>query len=195
MATAPREDTAQTIAALGGRIRELRMLRGLTLQQLSERTGLSPSMISLAERGQTSPSIGTLVALSFALNVSIQELFANDESDEEVVSRVEEQRVLALEPRVSRRIAKSDRTNRVEISVNEYQAGGAVEKQPATHAGREYGLVIEGELTVEVSGTTYELKPGDAISYASSEPHRLYNTGRKKAVAVWVNIDFGGFIA
>ncbi|MGH8927281.1 MAG: helix-turn-helix domain-containing protein, partial [Acidimicrobiia bacterium] len=60
---------ASTLLSIGARIRELRMQRGLTLQGISELTGLSPSLLSLVERGKTSPSIGTLVAVAYALEV------------------------------------------------------------------------------------------------------------------------------
>lgn len=54
----------ETVAFLENRIRELRQTRGLTHQQLSSRTGLSSSMLSVEKRGKTSPSIESLVAIS-----------------------------------------------------------------------------------------------------------------------------------
>jgi transcriptional regulator with XRE-family HTH domain len=69
-------ETADALAAIGNRIRDLRGQKGLTLQALSEQTGLSPSMLSLVERGQTSPSIGTLVVISSALGVHMSDLLA-----------------------------------------------------------------------------------------------------------------------
>jgi len=59
------ETTASTLAAIGLRIRELRQLRGLTLQALADVSGLSTSMLSLVERGRASPSIGSLIVIQF----------------------------------------------------------------------------------------------------------------------------------
>src|SRR3990170_1611000 len=68
---APRTEHEDTLIALGARVRELRARRSLTLEGLSDITGLSSSMISLVERGRTSPSIGTLVVIAAGLGVSI----------------------------------------------------------------------------------------------------------------------------
>lgn len=53
------------------------------------------------------------------------------------------------------------------------------------HAGREYGVVLEGEITVTVGFETYKLSPGDAISFSSDEPHVLENTTDAPAKAIW----------
>jgi transcriptional regulator with XRE-family HTH domain/mannose-6-phosphate isomerase-like protein (cupin superfamily) len=60
------------------------------------------------------------------------------------------------------------------------------------HAGHEYGTVLEGRLGVTVGFDTYELEPGDSISFESSTPHRLYNAGDEPAVAIWVVVGRGG---
>jgi transcriptional regulator with XRE-family HTH domain len=88
-------ETADALAAIGNRIRDLRGQKGLTLQALSEQTGLSPSMLSLVERGQTSPSIGTLVVISSALGVHMSDLLAvEDRTARDPVSRASEQPIL-----------------------------------------------------------------------------------------------------
>jgi transcriptional regulator with XRE-family HTH domain/mannose-6-phosphate isomerase-like protein (cupin superfamily) len=53
------------------------------------------------------------------------------------------------------------------------------------HAGREYGIVISGRLAVSIWFETYELAPGDAISFASTAPHHLRALGAEAAHAVW----------
>ena len=60
--------------------------------------------------------------------------------------------------------------------------------EPITHAGFEYGFVLDGELEVTVDGETHRLRPGDLISYWSSKPHRIVNRGTKKARALWINL-------
>ncbi|MDO8188356.1 cupin domain-containing protein [Conexibacter sp. JD483] len=60
------------------------------------------------------------------------------------------------------------------------------------HAGHEYGTVLDGRLGVTVGFDTYELEPGDSISFESSTPHRLYNAGDEPAVAIWVVVGRGG---
>lgn len=179
-----------SLVSLGRRIRFLRQERRMTLQDLADATGLSSSMISLVERGRTSPSIGSLVVIASAFRVPIADLFVEiDKSREDYVVRLTDQSVVSPWPGVARRIAKIDRLRRVEISMNEWEPNGDTEPQPAHHAGYEYGLLIEGELTVEVDGVTHVLRPGDLISYPSTVLHSLRNASETVARAVWVNLE------
>jgi transcriptional regulator with XRE-family HTH domain len=169
-------ETADALVAIGNRIRERRSQKALTLQALSELTGLSPSMLSLVERGQTSPSIGTLVVISSALGVHMSDLLAvDDRAARDPVSRVPEQPIYETARGVLRRILREDRIRGVEVAINEYAPDTGSAEQPVHHAGYEYGVVLEGELTVEVDGLAYVLRSGDLISYDSSRAHRIWN--------------------
>lgn len=181
---------AQALLAIGTRIRQMRSDRGFTLQALADKTGLSASLLSLVERGKTSPSIGTLVAVAHALGVHMADLVPGPPTGEEIpVLRVHEQPVYSTPEGVNRRILCDDRVRGLEVALNEYTSGGRSADSLLHHDGYEYGVVIEGALTVDVDGEAYELKPGDSIAYNSSRPHRIANHGRKQARAVWVNLD------
>lgn len=178
-----------TLNALGSCVRHLRRERGLTLQELSSITGLSPSMISLVERGRTSPSIGTLVALSSGLEVPMSDLFSTERTgDDRYVTRLEDQPVVETQPGYSRRLVKVDRVNHAEYSVLWFEPEASTHEAASGHRGVEYGLVLEGVLTVELGDESYVLDPGDCISYPSSEPHRMLNEGTEPVRAVWMNI-------
>jgi transcriptional regulator with XRE-family HTH domain len=68
-----------------------------------------------------------------------------------------------------------------------YEVGGAsaAEDSLMRHGGREYGHLLEGSLGVTVGFETYLLEPGDAISFDSAIPHRLFNVGEVPAKAIW----------
>lgn len=186
-------DTDDTLITLGQRIREIRAERNLTLQTLAQRTGLSPSMLSLVERGKTSPSIGTLVAIASALGMHMSDLFAGDALDQpNVVVRRGEQPVYEASQGVTRRIVRADYANGVEIAINDYEPGTGSGPEPTRHGGVEFGILLEGSLTVEVNGVKYQLGEGDCISYESMTPHRIWNEGPSHARAVWVNLDRQG---
>lgn len=59
------------------------------------------------------------------------------------------------------------------------------------HQGREYGLVLEGALTIDLAFEKYVLGPGDSISFDSSVPHRLSNDGDRPVRAVWFVVNQG----
>jgi len=68
-----------------------------------------------------------------------------------------------------------------------YPPGASSGTEMFTHTGREFGLVLEGELTVEVGFNRFVLGPGDSIGYESTTPHRVSNQGATPMRAVWVN--------
>jgi quercetin dioxygenase-like cupin family protein len=90
--------------------------------------------------------------------------------------------------RVERRILRDDRVNGVEIAINQYAPDTGSAPIPIHHEGFEYGVVLDGQLTVELDGKTHTLKPGDLISYDSARNHRIWNHGGRKARALWVNL-------
>jgi transcriptional regulator with XRE-family HTH domain len=184
------ETTASTLAAIGERIREVRQARNMTLQVLAESTKLSVSMLSLVERGRASPSIGSLIVIASALGVTMSDLIASEpESDEDLVVRASQHHVVETPMHVVRRLIREDRTRGLSIAINEYEPNTGNSDAPLSHAGFEYGFVLEGVLTVEVDKTAHILKSGDLISYSSRRPHKIWNYGRRKVRTLWFNLD------
>jgi mannose-6-phosphate isomerase-like protein (cupin superfamily)/DNA-binding XRE family transcriptional regulator len=78
----------------------------------------------------------------------------------------------------------------LQFTYNVYEPGGS-SSEPGTflrHAGREYGYVIAGRLSVTLGSETHVLGPGDSIAFDSSVPHRLFNDGDVDVVSIWVAI-------
>ncbi|KWX68231.1 helix-turn-helix domain-containing protein [Mycobacterium sp. NAZ190054] len=184
-------DTAeQTMLLVGARIRAMRLRQQLTLRDVADRTGVSVSMLSMLERGVSTASVGTLVAVASALGVHMYDLFAHkDGADGSPVTKLSEQTVVRLGEGTTRRVAHNDASAGLELAVNEYDVGGASGPSPTHHEGREFGVLISGQLTIELDGQSHVLEPGDVIAYSSDRPHRIANTGDERAVAVWVNLD------
>jgi len=177
------------LAQLGSGIRALRHARGLTLGELSERTGISVSMLSMVERGQANPTVGTLIAVASALGVEMADLFdPPQQAEASPVTRRDEQRVVRAATGFTRRILVHDRSRGIEMALNTYEPGAHSDEAEHRHKGYEFGYVLTGELQVELAGTVYRLVEGDAIAYASTVPHRLHNPGPGKAVTIWVNL-------
>ena len=184
------ENADLAVAAIGARIRELRLQNEKTLQAMAEMTGLSASLLSLVERGKTSPSIGTLVSVSHALGVHMSDLVTPAEHDsKEPIVRRGDQAVYASSAGGQRRVVADDRIRGLEIAINEFEPGGSSADSSLHHGGYEYGVVLDGKLTVTLEDETHVLAPGDMISYDSNRPHRISNTTKRPARAVWVNLD------
>ena len=184
------DTTAQTVAAIGSTMRKLRIEQRITLQKLSEMTKISPSMISLVERGLSAPSIGSLILIANALNTTISELMPDGSNIEnEVVVRSGSRPLIETAENLMRRILRQDHLNGVLVSITEYKPETGSSRIARGHTGFEYGYILDGQLTVEIDGTTYPLQPGDLISYSSRKAHRIWNYSTKKARALWFNIE------
>ncbi len=183
------EVAADLLRTIGRNVRHLRSEKGLTLQALGEQTGLSPSMLSLLERGKTGPSIGTLVVLASTLGAQMSDLLDRSAHDShDIVARAAGQRTFQTAEGVMRRIVTHDPKRGVEIAINEYEPDTASAPKPLAHEGYEYGLTLEGQLRVTVSGKVFDMEQGDLISYPSTEPHQIVNPGPGRTRALWVNL-------
>lgn len=167
----------------------LRREREMTLKDVSQTTGLSISLLSLIERGGGNPPIGTLVAIANTLSVSVTDLLrevATPTSD--AVTRREEQAIYGAEKGTARRVLVRSADAGIEIVENTYAPGAVSAHAPHRHHGWEGGVVIEGDLDVDLQNVIHRLRCGDAVSFASSQPHRFLNRGRKVARTIWVNV-------
>lgn len=185
----PETPADRMVRKVGGRLRRARLQHRLTLQQLAERTGLSVSMLSLIERGQSSPSIGSLVAICDALGTSMSQLFDGlEHAGAGTVTRHEEQHVFTTEEGVQRRILLHLPDLGVEFAENAYEPGSQSAARPVHHAGIEFGLLVSGRLEVHVGKEVFQLWPGDVIQFESERPHLFVNPGTDVARTIWVNL-------
>ena len=192
---------------MGDALREARRGRGLSLRELADRLGVSPSLISQIETGRANPSVSTLYAIAGELDVSLDELLFNDRRPAEPmpsVARPDAPTVGAItaEHPVQRaatrhriRLASGVLWERlttlsepgIEFLRVTYEVGGASSPPDAfqRHAGHEWGYVLSGQLEVRIGFDEYVLEPGDAISINSSIPHRLATIGDEPVEAIW----------
>jgi transcriptional regulator with XRE-family HTH domain len=182
----------ETISQIGRGIRNLRQHRRLTIQQIADAAGISASMLSLLERGLTSPSLLTLTAITRALGTTLAELLSGESpTTDEAVTRFVDVPVIETD-RILRKVLRQDRKHGVTITYNDYPPNAGNSKVGITHQGFEYGLVLEGELTIEIDGVPSVLGSGDLVSLRSTRLHKIWNYGRKRATAIWFNLDEPG---
>ncbi|GAB3295888.1 helix-turn-helix domain-containing protein [Pseudoclavibacter terrae] len=185
-------------AELGARLRALREEAGLSLRELARRLDISASAVSQIERGVMRPSVNRLIAIVGELGASITDVFAGGTSSYAERSsfgsysllRRGEIAAVTLESGVVYRRLSGSRTSGIDHFESTFppmtSASAGDSASFATHAGVESGVVISGELTVEVHGDTVTLRPGDSITYSSETPHRVSNRSSQPCVANWV---------
>jgi len=67
-----------------------------------------------------------------------------------------------------------------------YAPGAMSGDNMSHHEGREFGMILEGQLVVELGFESYTLNAGDSIIFESTTPHRLANKGSGQMRAIWV---------
>ena len=176
---------------LGAQIRSLRKERALTLERLSELSGLSIGIVSQIERGRGNPSFATLVQLAHGLDIPIGRLLYVAEQNRSPVVRKDQRRRLdghglGVEDGGIYELLTPDFTGSLEVVWVEHSPGYETSATPYRHNGEEFGLVIEGRLVVHLDGVAHDLGPGDSIRYDSTAPHWYSNPGPEICRAVWV---------
>ncbi len=189
---------------IGERLRSRRQELHLSLRDLAERLGVSPSLISQIERGRANPSVSTLYAIVAELDISLDELLFDrrvernagdgtrpDESVQDAPSGPIQPANQRKRIRLASGVIWERLTTRSEPGTEFlyviYEVGGASSPEDAyqRHSGHEWGYVLSGSLQVTIGFNEYVLQPGDAVSLDSTTPHRLVNVGDTPVHAIW----------
>ncbi|MEO9181330.1 MAG: XRE family transcriptional regulator [Acidimicrobiales bacterium] len=119
-----------------------------------------------------------------------QQLGTNSSS----VVRPNQRKILVLDSGVTWESLTSSHRDKTDFMFVRYEVGGSstLDDRLIRHIGMEYGYVLRGTLKVDVGFDSHVLNEGDSISFDSSRPHRLYNSGDVAVEAIWVNLDFRG---
>jgi transcriptional regulator with XRE-family HTH domain len=188
---------------VGENVATYRKDRRLKVSELARLVGVSPSLISQIERGQSQPSVATLFGLAEALETPVDAFFVKDE--DETAGRTQAVRAVQDPPSpapvradsdgaAQRYLVRSD--SRAAISIEggvlwerltpetlphvdflelTYEPGAESNPELYRHPGSEMVLVLEGRFDIYVAFERYRLEVGDSIHFPSTFPHRYVN--------------------
>jgi transcriptional regulator with XRE-family HTH domain len=169
------------LSSFGARLRELRLRRGWTLQELAARSALSKAYLSRLESGDRQASIAAALTLSRIFDVSLASLFESPPAEAPciVVRAVDavERTVNGLKYAPLSQAGRFFNVQPLRVKVSPLRRGS----EHYHHDGEEWIYVLSGKLTLSLSGKTYDLGPGDAAHFESRLPHRLIARGDREA--------------
>ena len=172
---------------IGSKLKDLRVQKGLTQEELADRTELSKGFISQLERDLTSPSIATLVDILQCLGTDIASFF-QDETDDKIAFSQEDYFVKD-EPDCKARIEwiiPNAQKNKMEpIRLTLEPGGSSYPDNP--HEGEEFGYVLSGSVTLQLGEKRYRVRKGDGFYFHSHSVHYLINNGKLPAKVLWVS--------
>lgn len=178
------------VSSIGPKLRALRLQRGLSLQQLADRSDVSAAAIHKIERSGMVPTITTLLKLAAALNRPVG-YFVDEEVEEAgpaaFVPAKERREVYTSHRGIDLR-AISGPYGRFFLAgaVATVEVGASSGEHPMEHPGEELVFVFDGVLAFEVDGREYRVGKGDSVHFRTDRPHRWSNPGKKPAQAVWM---------
>lgn len=170
---------------IGLKLKELRILKGLTQEELADRAELSKGFISQLERDLTSPSIATLMDILQCLGTSIGEFFNETPEEQIVFGKTDyfEKHDLELKNEIKWIIPNAQKNMMEPILLTLEPGGETYPDNP--HEGEEFGYVLQGNISIHIGSKTYKAKKGESFYFVSDKKH--YLSSKAGAVLIWVS--------
>ena len=175
---------------IGQQIRDLRRAKGMRIAGLADAIGRSVGHVSQLERGLSPVTIPDLKKMADALGVEINWFFQGQAmappEERDIIVRQANRRELTYSGTGVREALLSPHLHGAFELVMTTIDPGSDSGIAYSRTGEEGGLVLQGQLDLEVDGQLYQLHTGDSFSFESSRPHRCANPGETEARVLWV---------
>lgn len=161
---------------IGNKLKNLRIQKELTQEELGERTDLTKGYISQLERGLSSPSMETFFQLLEVLGCTPQEFFSEEMTEQKVVYS-EEDRVIFEDLEtgyVMEWLVSESNENEMEPILLLIMPGKAY-KQFSPSQSETFIWVLSGTIQLKLGSKTYQAREGESLYYISSDVHQLFN--------------------
>jgi transcriptional regulator with XRE-family HTH domain len=180
----------QIVDGIGPKLRELRVQRGMSLQQLAERADVSAAAIHKIERNGMVPTITTLLKIAAAFNRPVSYFVEEQMSENRPVAHVpsDGRHPIYTAHRGIDLAGISGPYGRFFLAgaVATVEPGASSGPKPMEHPGEELVFILDGTFEVDVDGQHYVLGQGDALHFRTDRPHRWQNPGQEAIRAVWL---------
>lgn len=170
---------------IGQKLRELRLQRGLTQEEMADRCELSKGFISQVERDLASPSIATLKDMLECLGVTLQAFFS-DGGKEKVAFAPQDMFEKEDEEKKITWLVPDAQKNSMEPILLELKPGGRSSILPPFE-GEEFGYVLSGQIVLVSGNRRYTVKKGGSFCLHPSATHHLENTSKAPATVLWIS--------
>ncbi|WUJ70290.1 helix-turn-helix domain-containing protein [Kribbella soli] len=185
-------EVSAVVSGIGPRLKVLRGRLGLSLQQLAERSDVSPAAIHKVEQGTMVPTITTLLKLAAAFQVPVAHFIDETDAPATPVSFIpRSQRRVRTSPSgdvVIGSISAESGPFELSASITEIAAGAKSAEEDQRPAGETLVHLQSGTLELTVGAQTYRLGAGDSLHFRSEEKHEWRNPSARTTKAVWVTL-------
>ena len=172
---------------IGAKIKELRIQKSLTQEELADRCELSKGFISQLERDLTSPSIATLVDILQCLGTNLEEFFSQTAPEQVVFSKTDyfEKIDNELKNKIEWIIPNAQKNMMEPILLTLDPDGSTYPDNP--HEGEEFGYVLNGAVTIHLGSQVFKAKKGESFYFIPNKKHFISASGKNGAILLWVS--------
>ena len=184
------ENSDDILTRLPSRLKEARRAKGLSLEAVANLSGVSRSMVSQIERGESSPTISTLWNLTRALQVDFAGLLedANSADQIEVLKNSEVPSIDNMGQNCRIRIlSPPEEAGGHEVYDIEFDTNGSLNSQPHARGAHEQLTVLDGAVQVKSGTAVSELQTGDTARYAADVTHSITANGPARVFLIVKN--------
>ena len=166
---------------VGEKIRELREKKGLSLQDMANRTGYSSALLSQVENHFISPPLGGLIKIAKALEIKVGTFFGDEPRESYAIVRRDERKHIsrfASKEGVSygysyESLGFDKKDRQMEPFLVSLEPATVKSEKLSSHDGEEFIFILEGEMEAILGDHKDVLYPGDCIYYDSNIPHKV----------------------
>lgn len=178
---------------VGDKIKQIREFQNVSIEQLSDATGLSVELIKQIEEAEAYPSLSPLIKIARALGVRLGTFLDDEVSSNCVLVREGEHKKTMRFPSKETKVGDLNFASLGFNKLDRYMEPFLITIDPeesndpliSSHEGEEFLYVLEGEVVVSYGDKVYALEPGDSIYYDSVVPHNVRSgVGPAKFIAV-----------
>lgn len=172
---------------IGEKIKNLRIQKSLTKEELANRCELSKGFISQVENDLTSPSIATLMDILDTLGTSLQDFFTENDTeriifcDDDMFEKEDNE----LKYKIKWLVPNAQKNQMEPIILTLKKGGQYVLDEP--HEGEEFGYILSGQITLHYGNKKYNLEKGESFYYKPSKTHYIKNNGNSLSKIIWVS--------
>ncbi len=178
---------------IGKKIRELRKKYNITLSDISSKTGISLSTLSLIENGKLIPTLKNLDEIASFFGIHISYFFEeNNTKDIFILFKKEKFNTLESKSFKSRLTFLLPKINTCIHPVLVEIAPGGRSGPPTRHKGWDFAYIISGDGKIYIGDKSIEVSEGDSILIDSDYLHYGENIGDDNFVSIWIGIEKEG---
>lgn len=172
---------------IGNRVKDLRVKKGLTQEELADRAELSKGFISQLERDLTSPSISTLMDILQCLGTDLSDFFTKEKDTQIVFHKKDyfEKIDSDLHNKTEWIIPNAQKNLMEPIRISLDPNGTTYPDNP--HEGEEFGYVLNGSISIHIGNKVLTAKKGESFYFTPDSTHYIEETAGKTATLLWVS--------